>query len=370
MVWPSETEVAAALQRLQQATIPKVAFVNSELERQTDKSGDRDYKVLTNTPSFRYTLLNQGFDVMNVSLENDSIPSGISALVLADPLVDLSDNAMAKLRRYIDNGGNMLIAGEPGRQSILNPLLKDLGVQLDEGMVINESTNDAPNFVSAYVQKEAGEFYKPLKYLIDDSVKFNMPGTSSLSYEPDGRFSVTPLVRTDPEKSWHRIKPVNLETMIKASVAKQGAAATDMIHFVSNTGKTGTATGKRNDSLGTITFNPEDGDVMGPLITVVGLNRTVHGKEQHIVVTGDADFLSNKELNRQQRTANFIFSTALFRWMSGGEFPVDTKRPDSRDKKVKTTLEKLKLERTIYLWAVPAIMLLLGAVILIRRKRK
>ncbi len=138
-----------------------MAFVNSELERQTDKSGDRDYKILTNTPGFRHSLLNQGFDVMNVSLENDSIPSGISALVLADPLVNLSDNAMAKLRQYIDNGGNMLIAGEPGRQSVLHPLLKDLGVQLDEGMVINESTNDAPNFVSAYVQKEAGAFYKP-----------------------------------------------------------------------------------------------------------------------------------------------------------------------------------------------------------------
>jgi ABC-2 type transport system permease protein len=369
-VWPFETEVAAALQRLQQATLPKVAFVNSELEREIEKSGDRDYKVLTNTPTFRYSLLNQGFDVMDISLENDTIPSGISALVLADPLIALSEDAITKLRRYIQDGGNMLIAGEPGKQSILNPVLKEIGVQLDEGIVINESTDDMPNFVSAYVQKEAGTFYKPLKYLIDDSIKINMPGTSGLSYEMNGPFSVHPLVRTDPRKSWNRIKPVNLETAIRASIAKPGTAATNMSHYVANNAQKSSVTGNRNDSLGTITFNAEEGDRMGPLTTVIGMNRKVNGKEQRIVVAGDADFLSNKELNRPQRTANFIFGTALFRWMSGGEFPIDTRQPGPRDKKVKTTLDKLKFDRTIYLWVVPAILLMLGALVLIRRKRK
>lgn len=366
LVWPTETEVAAALQRLQHATLPKVAFVNSELERETGKTGDRDYKVLTNTPTFRNSLINQGFDVMSVSLENDSIPSGIAALVLADPLVDLSATAITKLKQYISNGGNMLIAGEPGRQSILNPLLKELGVQLAEGMVISESTDDAPNLVSAYVQKGAGAFYKPLKYAIEDSVVITLTGTTSISYDKSGPFTVLPLVRTDPEKTWNRIKPVNLETMIRASVARSADASAGMVHYAAN----GLAREKRNDSLGTVTFNPQDGDVMGPVTTMVGLSRTMNGKEQRIVVSGDADFLSNKELNRAKRTANFVYSTALFRWMSGGEFPIDTRRPDARDKKVNTNLEKLKFERIIYLWVVPAILLVFGAILLIRRKRK
>lgn len=370
LTWPSETEVAAALQRLQQATMPKVAFVNSELEREISKTGDRDYKILTNTPAFRHSLLNQGFDVMNISLQNDSIPAGISALVLADPLIELSELAMAKLRRYVENGGNMLIAGEPGRQSVLNPLLKALGLKLDDGMVISETADETPSFVAGFVQKEAGGFYKPLKYMIDDSVMLYMPGAAGLSYEKNGSFSVMPLIKTDPEKSWLRIKPVNLEMMVRASVAKQDAAANVMSHFALEGGQKAAPSGKRNDSAGTVTYNPEDGDLMGPLTTVVALNRRVNGRDQRIVVAGDADFLSNKELNRQQRNANFVFSTALFRWMSGGEFPVDTRRPDPRDKKVSTTLDKLKVERTIYLWGIPAIMLLFGAVVLIRRKRK
>ena len=368
MVWPSETEVAAALQRLQQTSLPRIVFVNSELERQIDKSGDRDYKILTNTPSFRNSLINQGFDVVNVSLETGDIPAGIDALVLADPLIELSPTAMAKLKQFIEAGGNMLIAGEPGRQSILNPLLTDLGVQLKEGMVLNESAEDVPNFVAAFVQKEAGAFYKPLKYLLEDSVKLSMPGTTGIVYDTISGFSVMPLVKTDPNKSWHRVKPLNLESAIRASVVKQDKADSEMARFASNGRQPGSS--KRSDAVGTIMFNPEDGDQMGPVTTIVALNRTINGKEQRIVVSADADFLSNKELNRPQRTANFVFSTALFRWMSGGEFPIDTKRPDPRDKKVKTSLDGLKYQRILNLWAVPGILLLCGTILLFRRKRK
>jgi ABC-type transport system involved in multi-copper enzyme maturation, permease component len=369
-IWPSETEVAAALLRLQQATLPKIAFVNSELEREINKSGDHDYKVLTNTPPFRHSLVNQGFDVVRVSLESDTIPAGISALVLADPRVRFSDTAMAKLRLYIHNGGNMLIAGEPGRQSVLNPLLKELGVWLEEGMVIQESADNAPNFVTAYIQKEVGRFYKPVSRLINDSVKLNMPGATSIGYQKNGLFSVTPLVVTHPGKSWHRFQPINLETSIRASVTRQGVSGGHMAHYASNRGHSSTAPSKRNDSLATVTFNPEEGDVMGPLTTMVALSRTVTGKEQRIVVSGDADFLSNKELNRTQRTANFLLGTSLFRWVSGGAFPIETSRPEARDKKVKASLDALKVQRTLFLWAAPVVMLLVGVVVLIRRKRK
>jgi ABC-type uncharacterized transport system. len=367
-IWPSETEVAAALLRLQQATLPKIAFVNSEMEREIDKSGDRDFKVLTNTPPFRHSLVNQGFDVMRISLETDSVPAGISALVLADPVVRFSDTAMAKLRRYIHNGGNMLIAGEPGRQAVLNPLLKELGVWFEEGTVIQENADNAPNFVTAYVQKEAGTFYQPVSRLIDDSIQLNMPGVTNLGYEKNGLFSVTPLALTVPGKSWNRIQPINLETSIRASVTKQDATNGNLAHYASRGGRSSAS--KRNDSLATITFNPEDGDVMGPLTTMLALNRTVHGKDQRIIVSGDADFLSNKELNRRQRTANFLLGTSLFRWVSGGTFPIETSRPEPRDKKVDTTLDKLKVQRTLFLWAAPAVMLLVGVVVLVRRKRK
>jgi ABC-2 type transport system permease protein len=218
IVWPTETEVAAALLRLQQANLPKIAFITGNLEREIDKSGDRDYKTLTNTPTFRYSLVNQGFDVISVSLENQDIPKNISSVVLADPKIELSPAAIARLKEYIDNGGNLMIAGEPGKHSLLNPLLQEMGVQLNEGTVIQSSKDDAPNFVSAYVQKEAAPFYKLLESAIQDSLRLTMPGATSLSFTNNGPFTVIPLVKTNPNKTWNRTRPYDHETMINAKV--------------------------------------------------------------------------------------------------------------------------------------------------------
>lgn len=372
MVWPSETEVAAALQRLMEANLPKIAFVTGDLEREIDKTGDRDYKTLTNLPNFRNSLINQGFDVFNVSLETEAIPKNISALVLADPKIALPLATLNKLKEYINSGGNLLIAGEPGKQSVLNPLLQDLGVQLMDGTIIQASRNDAPNFVSAFVQKEAGAYYKLLEDPINDSLRLTMPGALPLNFLAGGAFTLQPLVKTNGKKTWNRTRPIDLEVMLNARVSMDDKEEeTDMrrmaVVYMGNESEPSRSS--RRDSLGTVTFAAAEGDVKGPFTTVASLTRKVNGKEQRIVIAGDADFLSNKEMSRRG-TANFVFSTSLFRWMSGGEFPIDTSRPEARDKKVNTTMNKVKFLRIIYLWVLPALLLAGGAVLLIRRKRK
>ena len=47
-IWPGETEVSAAFKRLQQAKLPKIAFLTGDLERDVQKMGDREYRALTN----------------------------------------------------------------------------------------------------------------------------------------------------------------------------------------------------------------------------------------------------------------------------------------------------------------------------------
>ncbi|MGN6417463.1 MAG: Gldg family protein [Pseudobacter sp.] len=374
MIWPSETEVAAALLRLQRASLPKIAFITGNLEREIDKTGDREYKTLTNTPTFRYSLVNQGFDVVSVSLETQDIPKDISSVVLADPKIALSPAALARLKEYINKGGNLMIAGEPGKQSVLNPLLREIGVQLNEGAVIQSSKNDAPNFVSALVQKEAESYYKLLEIIMADSLKLTMPGAVSLSFTGDSPFTVVPLVKTNPKKTWNRTRPYDFETFINARVTldekeEDPENSGGLVFYAVGGSPEVEEKNTRRDSLGTMVFEPAAGDVKGPFTMVAGLTRKVNGKEQRIVVSGDADFLSNQEMRRME-TANFVFSTTLFRWMSGGEFPIDASRPEPKDKKVNTSIDKLKFLRILYLWIFPAIILVAGAVLLIRRKRK
>ncbi|WP_346318432.1 Gldg family protein [Chitinophaga sp. YIM B06452] len=415
-MWPGETEVAAALKRLQQAKLPKIAFLTGDLERNIDKLSDRDYKILTNFPTFRNSLVNQGFDVMSISLDTADVPAGISSLVIADPRIPITPAAMARLQQYIQNGGNLLIAGEPSRQAMVNPLLQQLGVQLTEGMIVQESTEMAPDQVMPDLTATAAGFSKPLAKRAEDSVKVFMPGVAGLAFTGNSAYTIKPLLVSDAKLSWNRLKPLDLEmvtnavaaenTISQASFAvkktsgtqKNGAPASTSFTAKKSKApakeekeKTAPATpevvplvaeevsleegpyngpgGNKRTAMATVSFSPADGDVRGPIPTVVSLTRQVNGREQRIVVAGDADFISNTGL-RRPGTANFIFTTALFSWLSYGEFPIDASRPDPKDTRVSPSQDDMGPLRIMYLWVAPGILLAFGAILLIRRKRK
>ncbi|HSC39567.1 MAG TPA: Gldg family protein, partial [Chitinophagaceae bacterium] len=120
--WPKEPQIAAAFKRLTQARLPKILFVSGDLERSIYKNGEREYRFHSIAKDYRFSLINLGFDADTINLARTDIPADVTALVLADPKTVLSDVSLAKLRQYIDNGGNLLVLGEPGKQHVLNPL--------------------------------------------------------------------------------------------------------------------------------------------------------------------------------------------------------------------------------------------------------
>jgi len=331
MVFPSETETSAALKRLT-VRLPKIAFLEGDLERSPNKIGDRDYKMLTSQISFRYALVNQGFDVE--SIKGGEIPTDIAALVIADPKTNFDPSTMASIRKYIADGGNLLIAGEPGKQSVLNPLLQPLGVQLMEGTLVEPSKEFAPDLVMPYLTDTAAALSKLLRQDFEDSVRVSLPGAAGLSYKPHGDYDIQPLLVTDGQLSWN----------------KKGRLVADSAEIV---------------------YSAADGDQKGAIPTVVRLTRKVNGKEQRIIVTGDADFLSNAELGRGNiRTANFHFNTALFGWFTYGQFPIDATRPKSRDTRLSLTGSGITRLKVIFLGILPGLLLILAAILLIRRKKK
>ena len=481
MMWPSETEVSAAFKRLQQAKLPKIGFLTGDLERSIDKIGDKDYKTLTNQSTFRYSLVNQGFDVDTITLDNREIPADVSTIVVADPHVALSPATMARLKQWIDKGGNLLIAGEPGHQSILNPLLQQLGVQLAEGQVVQQSPQFSPDLITADLTNIAGGFTKNLANSKADSQKVSLPGAAGISYSTGGTFTVQPLLLSDSKLSWSRKQKLDLDMVTDADASGKGTAAVmpaphgmpvrgavtrpaatanhpiqaagmpspeerqkrrDSIQAVfkgimagegSQEEKNkkitelmlslrkqaaarmqahpsgdqpqpvvkketpaydapGNATvaplamvavsgavampasmpgEKKPPSTGTVSFSAANGDTRGPVTMAVSLSRKINGKEQRIVVTGDADFMSNVELSRaNMNTANFVFNTALFSWLNYGDFPIDTSRPDAKDKRVTVSTDGVDGLKILYIWILPGLLTAFGAILLIRRKRK
>jgi len=120
-----------------------------------------------------------------------------------------------------------------------------------------------------------------------------------------------------------------------------------------------------------LSFDPIKGDQQGPLPAVLGLSRTINGRQQKIVVAGDADFLSNAELARfNLQTCNFDFSTGIFSWFTNGEFPIDSSRPPAKDNHLDLTDSGLTLLKVLLMGILPGLLLILGSILLIRRKRK
>jgi ABC-2 type transport system permease protein len=102
---------------------------------------------------------------------------------------------------------------------------------------------------------------------------------------------------------------------------------------------------------------------------VVALTRKIKGKNQKIVVSGDADLMSNSELNRSQ-TGTFQFVTDVFTWFSDYKFPIDTTRPKSIDNTITISSNQLYSTKIVIIGLFPLLIILTGTFILIRRNRR
>jgi hypothetical protein len=98
-------------------------------------------------------------------------------------------------------------------------LLKSLGVQLMDGMLIQESKDLAPDLVTPDLTKLAGTFTKSLEKKAADSQKVSMPGAAGLSFTTGGAFTIEPLLMTDAKLSWNRIKPLDKDLMTSADAS-------------------------------------------------------------------------------------------------------------------------------------------------------
>ncbi len=145
--WPDNNNMASVFKRLLEPDkISKVYFLTGELERDIRKIGDRGYFAHTDK-SVRESTANMGLDVDTLNLITQEVPRDMATLVLADPITDLSTVVQAKIKSYIDAGGNMLILGKPGKQYVLNPLLRQLGVQLLNGQLVQPTYDETPEKV-------------------------------------------------------------------------------------------------------------------------------------------------------------------------------------------------------------------------------
>lgn len=340
---PGEMEITAAMKTLY-ADLPKVGVLAGKGERDVFNIGEKGYFTFASSYVFRHALINQGFDVQVISIEED-IPEEINVLLIADPQEAYSEEEIARIRKYISEGGNLFIAGKPYNRANLDPVMDEIGLSFMDGILVQNTKDYAQNLTVGDISLDAMKVGKGFASYIRQ--RNRIAGVNTMAIETaeaaEKGFEVINMVTTDSlsrknRKVWNELQVSDFE----------------------------------NEKA---VFNPDKGEkelFSAPI--AVALKRTVADKEQRIVVLGNADMISNGELMMQRsgiRGANFSLISESFRFLSNDQFPIYASRPAGPDR------DLLYLTREARLWikwifnlVIPGLIALFGIFLLIRRKSR
>lgn len=333
--FPREAEISAALKRISMA-LPRVGFLVSHGERSSVREGGRDYNRFSWDKMYRHALINNGFEIDEVTLTS-KLPDDMEILIISDMKTALTEEELVNYKEFVDRGGNIFILGAPTRQDNMNPLLEGFGVRFMPGQLIQLSDHHDANIVTASMTKEAGEltyFYEALFY--NQQYTLPMPACVGIEYVETKGYKVTPVLSTPTTKSWNELQ------------------TTDFIDEK-------------------VTLDVTSGEIEKPNITGIALTRDVKGKEQRVLILGDADCISNLEMGRVRagiKSMNLTFLNGTFFWLSNDQLPIDGRRPSGSDDAMKITEGPARAICIFLNWVFPFILLISSIVIWVRRRNR
>ncbi|HWV65546.1 ABC transporter permease subunit [Chitinophaga sp.] len=334
-VFPNERHVSGSLLRLINDPTPTFKFLTGHYERSPLKMGEREYGNHAVNKLSRNALINMG-------LNFDTIPS-ISAgafkpedvLVISDPKTILDQAIIDSVKQYIDRGGNAIFYSEPGKQFIMNPILNHIGVNADEGTIVQVNLEDLPHKFAGLISKKGTDMAdeEPFFYFrngILNACYTNIAGASVLSYSDTSGFKAEQITTLqNNEKTW----------------VERGMLVVDSAAPV---------------------FSAAEGDYRKEAPYAVGLQltRKTGNKLQKIIVSSDADLMSAIRGNGKD------YGNAFYSYTVDNKFPVYHNFRVPTD--IWLTIKKApaKTLKMVLQYIIPALILAAGIVILIRRKRK
>ncbi|MFR7807844.1 MAG: Gldg family protein [Butyricimonas faecihominis] len=334
-VYPYEAQISTALKTLLQEA-PVVGFVTGHKERSGMDLGEKGYGAFASNKTFRYSLINSGFGIREISL-GQPVPEDIDIVVLADMRSDLTEEESRNFDTYLARGGNLFILGEPKRQKFMNPVVEKLGLRFADGIIVSPSEIHLDDIVAADIKEGAA-------IVSENYIKYFRRGYSIITpsacaieiVDTTKGFKITEVLASASKGSW-----IEKET-------------TDFINEKS-------------------VLNPDAGEVERSNSIMLYLTRLVKNKEQRIFVIGDADCISTLELSQNRagfRSSNFTLITETFRNMSYEEFPVDANRVNPPDDQVVVSQDGVSTIKIVIMWIVPLLLVVGCVILLFRRKRR
>lgn len=316
---PGEREITSALQSLVME-LPKVAYLQGHREREVDFVGDRTMYHVFSGKYEKNSLLNNGFDFVNLTLDKP-VPDDVDILVIAEPRDLFSELNHNYLMQYIERGGNLFIIANSERQDVINTLINPLGVSYMPGILVQESKTQSPDIVGTVSEPDNGIL----------SLGMALYGSSYFTYSDTLAFDYIPLMRTRKDGNvWNELQTTDFVDEDLSCDAKQG-------------------------------------EYFGEFLTSLALKREINGKVQKIVMLADADCLAGQ---RAAGDPAYSYIHQVFYWLSDGVAPIQLHRKGLIDGKMLTTESNAKMLKNIFLWGFAVLMTLFVIVLLFRRMAK
>ena len=324
----SESSITNALLRLSRQGERWIVFLSGHAE--SDPHGEANFDL----GLFGKELERGGFNVQQINLAENVIPSNTNLLVIASPRVSLLPGEVEQIREWIDQGGNLLWFAEPGEERGLTPLAEHLDIEFLPGTIVDATSqlfgvsNPSIIVVSGY----------PNQAITREMTAVTVfPEAAAIDIADSEVWETIPLLST-LNRSW----------------TESGELA------------------------GEIQFDADSDERAGPLDLGVALTRSLpaeaggetdgeESREQRIVVIGDGDFLSNTYLGN---AGNLDLGLNIVNWLSHDEDYIDIRIKSAPD----TSLELGRIAQGViglgFLIGLPLLLLLTGAIIWLRRRRR
>ena len=330
---PEEKEYMVAFKRLL-GGMPVIGVVAGHGERSIWDGSNRGYERVASSVFNRYSWINQGMDTREVTLDSD-VPDDVQVLVIADPKTNYPKEELERLDKYIAGGGNLILLVEPESHAVTHPLLERFGVELMPGCLAQKPNIELANVVETYITDKTSRFFDARQFSWGKIV-VAMNGVAALQWNENMGYSVTPFMETFPD-AWNK-------------------------------------TGRVDWILGPIEADPERGERVGTRVTALALTRMVGGKEQRVFISGDADWLDNRELQPGGRQGFRSHSPArlndmLSGWITDGVAPLKLSRLPETDTSVSVSQAGAVWARWCLVWGGPLLLVAIGCFVCIRRNR-
>jgi ABC-type uncharacterized transport system involved in gliding motility auxiliary subunit len=313
----SEAAFANVLVRLARGSESLVLWLDGHGERRLDGAANHDLG------DFGRHLQRQGFRLHSINLAvAQAVPGNAAALIIASPQADLLPPEVDKIRRYLEQGGNLLWLIDPESLHGMQPVAEMLGLVLTPGTVVDfvVRPREGP---PVFAVGSAGNYGR---HPITDGFTLNtlFPHARHIGAAQNDDWRITPLVDVAP-RGWIEVGALDRE----------------------------------------ITFD-KTRDIPGPITIAQALERSVGDRHQRVVVVGSGSFLSNTFLGNG---GNLDLGARIVNWLAGADHLITVEPRPAADINLDIDQVTLYLILFAYMGALPLAFATIGALMWWRRRR-